>query len=62
VWLNSRTATDRVAEQEVLQVLNEIESLKVALEESQEERRRKIAYDEIASRINELPSRAEQER
>ncbi|PVF99993.1 hypothetical protein CPB86DRAFT_824659 [Serendipita vermifera] len=48
-------------EEQVLQVLAEIESLKISLEESQEERRRKIAYDEIASRINELPSRAEQE-
>jgi THO complex subunit 7 len=46
----------------VLQVLQEIEQLKVTLEESQELRRRKIAYDEIADKINELPSRAEQER
>jgi len=45
----------------VLQVLQEIEQLKVTLEESQELRRRKIAYDEIADKINELPSRAEQE-
>lgn len=49
-------------EEEALQVLQEIEQLKVALEESQEERRRKIAYDEIADKINELPSRAQQER
>lgn len=49
-------------EREVLKVLQELEQLKVTLEESQEERRRKIAYDEIADKINELPSRAEQER
>ncbi|KIM25913.1 hypothetical protein M408DRAFT_330909 [Serendipita vermifera MAFF 305830] len=48
-------------EQEVIQVLDEIEKLKLTLEESQEHRRRKIAYDEIADKINELPSRAEQE-
>ncbi|KAG8814634.1 hypothetical protein FRC17_001034 [Serendipita sp. 399] len=49
-------------EQEVLAVLEEIERLKITLEESQELRRRKIAYDEIADKINELSSREEQER
>jgi THO complex subunit 7 len=46
----------------VLQVLDEIEKLKLTLEESQEQRRRKIAYDEIADKINELSSRSEQEK
>ncbi|KAG8854398.1 hypothetical protein FRB91_003529 [Serendipita sp. 411] len=49
-------------EQEVLAVLEEIERLKITLEESQEQRRRKIAYDEISDKINELPPREEQER
>jgi hypothetical protein len=43
-------------------VLDEIEKLKLTLEESQEHRRRKIAYDEIADDINELSSRSEQEK
>ena len=46
-------------EREVLR--GEIERLKVALEQAQMERRRKIEYDQIAERINTLPSRAELE-
>ncbi|CAG7848577.1 SubName: Full=Uncharacterized protein {ECO:0000313/EMBL:CCA70676.1} [Serendipita indica DSM 11827] len=47
-------------EREALAVLEEIERLKVTLEESQELRRRKIAYDEIADKINAYPTREEQ--
>lgn len=40
---------------------NEIEELKTALEQAQLERRRKIEYDQIAEKINSLPSREELE-
>lgn len=38
---------------------NEIEELKLLLEQAQIERRRKIEYDQIAERINALPTREE---
>ena len=40
---------------------NQIEELKNALEQAQIERRRKIEYDQIAEKINVLPSREELE-
>ncbi|KAL5513271.1 hypothetical protein ACEPAH_3669 [Sanghuangporus vaninii] len=50
---SQRIADDRVA------LRNEIEELKLALEQAQLERRRKIEYDQIAERINALPTREE---
>ena len=40
---------------------SEIERLKIALEEAQTERRRKIEYDQVAEKINTLPTRQELE-
>ncbi len=40
---------------------NQIEELKLALEQAQIDRRRKVEYDAIAEKINTLPSRAELE-
>ncbi|OCB86524.1 hypothetical protein A7U60_g6419 [Sanghuangporus baumii] len=50
---SQRIADERVA------LRNEIEELKLALERAQLERRRKIEYDQIAERINALPTREE---
>ncbi|KAL5531379.1 hypothetical protein ACEPAG_4256 [Sanghuangporus baumii] len=50
---SQRIADERVA------LRNEIEELKLALEQAQLERRRKIEYDQIAERINALPTREE---
>ncbi|KLO12740.1 hypothetical protein SCHPADRAFT_929062 [Schizopora paradoxa] len=55
-----RTEKDRIAhEHEVLK--NQIEELKMALEQAQVDRRRKVEYDAIAEKINTLSSRAELE-
>ncbi|KAL5492497.1 hypothetical protein ACEPAI_3944 [Sanghuangporus weigelae] len=50
---SQRIADERVA------LRNEIEELKLALEQAQLERRRKIEYDQISERINALPTREE---
>ena len=47
--------------EEHTQLRREIEELKSALEQAQLERRRKIEYDQIAEKINNLPSREELE-
>ncbi|EIW82332.1 hypothetical protein CONPUDRAFT_164950 [Coniophora puteana RWD-64-598 SS2] len=48
-------------EAEQVALRNQIEELKVALELAHQERRRKVEYDQIAERVNTLPSRDELE-
>lgn len=45
--------------QEHVTLREEIEQLKTGLEQAQMERRRKIEYDQVAEKINTLPTREE---